>query len=279
MVCGDIYLAFQKRIYSLSTAHRSFVTSDETWVLSFPMMASVLCLMTNPNKIATDEYADRDISWCMDSLQAFCRLESPGDGERDLSFSLGTYPDSWMYLSFALHFFWPDVTDRGGPKKPQPFHFAIPGLGCDRRSLEIDLGSFQEARILVHLRCAAGCGTGAPTIPNPATVGVVLTDLGHQPINARAKHWDERQLESSSEYSGVALFHTIVWDHLDIWAYRWDQCLDHIDNMLGNELATGNQNIRSSEAAKYVYETLRLFMEFRRHMAQAPRSLRRMRKE
>lgn len=212
---------------------------QEPWVLSFPMMASFLCLMTNPTKTESNPnltHSDRDISWGMDSLQAFCRLKGPGEGERDLSFSLGTYPDCWIYLHFVLHFFHPDV-ERENPDK-SPDCPPASGLRCDRRSLEAEgIGSFKEARILVNLRCAVGCVPGASINPSPSTVGIILTDLGHQSINAKEKDWRERELESSSPYSGIALFQNIVWNHIDVWKDRWDQCLDHVDSLLETKVS------------------------------------------
>lgn len=208
--------------------------SEEPWVLSFPMIASILCLMTNPSKIESNPnsgHSSRDISWCMDSLQAFCRLMGPGDGERDLSFSLGTYPDCWIYLCFVLHFFCPDV-EHGNSNK-STYYSTTSGLRCDRRILAAEgIGSFKETRILVNLRSAAGYTTGPSTNPSPSTVGIILTDLGHQSISTRENNWSERELESSPQYSGISLFQNIVWNHIDVWKDRWDQCLGHVDNVL-----------------------------------------------
>ncbi|KAI1077477.1 hypothetical protein F5B20DRAFT_262380 [Whalleya microplaca] len=248
-----------------------------------------MCLMMNPSKTRESGpnvgYSNRDLSWCMDLLQGFCRLMGPGDGERDLSFSLGTYPDCWMHLSFVLHVFYPGV-EPGDSDKPSS---TFSGLRCDRRSLSADdIGFFKEARISVTLRCAARRGIGTLVNHSPSTVAVILSDLSHQPINATEGHWSERGLESSSYYSGIVLFQTIVWNHIDVWKDRWDQCLDSVDctiemktNGLADqgcveELTDYSMAIQKSRA---ILSTIQLFTLFRKHIAQVPHSLRKIRNE
>ncbi len=62
--------------------------------------------MTHPTKEAKPlaDSPDRDFSWTLDSLHGFCRKEGL-EGYRHPSWSLGTFPDRWMYLNFIFHYF------------------------------------------------------------------------------------------------------------------------------------------------------------------------------
>jgi hypothetical protein len=205
---------------------------SDNWVLSFPILATILSLMQNPYKgidtsYDNDPYSVRDLSWCLDSLQGFCRLRAPGEGDRDLSFSLGTFSDCWVYLSFILHFFekdeGPDYTDRSSIQS---------GLRCDRRSINVpNIGSFKERRVLINTRFATAYQDKKPTNTAPSAVNVILTDIGHRNHHISTRRWYEYGMQSTRQAPGVSLFLTVLWDHLDLWEDMWNRCLDNVNGI------------------------------------------------
>src|SRR5690349_8273909 len=110
--------------------------------------------MTHPTKEANPlpDNPDRDLSWTPDSLHGFCRKEGLEDGNRHLSWSLGTFPDRWMYLNFIFHYFTPDDTEAD--------EWVGSGIRCDRRTVTVPLGgpggkeTFREQRVWFSVRTA-----------------------------------------------------------------------------------------------------------------------------
>ncbi|KAL6852996.1 hypothetical protein ACO1O0_007545 [Amphichorda felina] len=72
-------------------------------------LVTTLLIMTNPTKKvdANTDCADRELSWCLGSLHAFYREEGPEEGGIPLSWSLGTFPNYWIYPHFIFHYFSP----------------------------------------------------------------------------------------------------------------------------------------------------------------------------
>lgn len=110
-----------------------------------------------------------------------------------------------------------------GPRRTRLF----PAYGATaRRSFTAaGIGYFTEARAFVNMQLATKFGTGASAMTSLSTVGVILTDMGHQSTNTSKKDLNERRLETHSQASDVTLFQTILWNHLDIWEDRWKKCL------------------------------------------------------
>lgn len=98
------------------------------------MLATILLLATHPTKNTSplEDNPDRDLSWTLDSLHGFCRKEGFEEGNRHLPWSLGTFPDRWMYLSFMFHYFSPHDEVDG---------WAGSGIRCDRRTISVPFGA------------------------------------------------------------------------------------------------------------------------------------------
>ncbi|SPQ26432.1 22ca2805-573e-43ea-8be1-8d51f75a5e2c [Thermothielavioides terrestris] len=90
--------------------------------------------MTHPTKEVEPlpDNPDRDLSWTLDSLHGFCRKDGLEDGNRHLSWSLGTFPDRWMYLNFIFHYFTPHDTDAD--------KWIGSGIRCDRQTITVPIG-------------------------------------------------------------------------------------------------------------------------------------------
>ena len=210
-----------------------------------------MSLLSNPNKqrltpktqdvtstlLSADKFADKDISWCLDSLHGFCRQQTPfyQEGEKGLSFTLGTLPDCWMHFHFVFHSygFDPDGaspqdgsnTGGGSGLKVERNSFSIPvEFGRDRYDM-----TFRETRTWISMRVATNyCGEAPDTSPN--VVGIIVSDKGHERLNTTDKTWEsERGLESPPDAPGVALFQMILWTQLDHWETHWNRCLDSVD--------------------------------------------------
>lgn len=219
---------------------RTFAGPEDSWVVSFPVIASILCLLKKPNQSNHSSsdlefafgggYSNRDLSWCLDSMQGFCRSEGP-EGGRDLSFGLGTSSDCWLHLHFILNTFHLDSDDTSyGPS------WLGSGMRCDRRRIKVQVqpGSdmtFREGRTWIGMRIATDFHGQAPTA-SPPVVGVIVTDSGASDINLTERDWDQRGLTSPPLAAGVALFQMTLWSSLDWWEMRWHHCLDQIDNVI-----------------------------------------------
>ncbi|KAI0145414.1 hypothetical protein GGR57DRAFT_480658 [Xylariaceae sp. FL1272] len=245
--------------------------------------------MTNPNK--SDENLeritpeDRDISWCLDAVQGFSRLTGPSEGDRDLSFSLGTYSDAWMYLYYILPGFI-FLAEESPVDLATDAHHEYSGLRCDRLKFAIpSVGSFQEFRQVTFARVSVTNEEVEPIRGSPNFVGFVLTDEGHRHINATTSDWEERGIKSNEKLCGVSLFVNVLWDHLNAWRFRWDECLDQVTRSIGikvEDLAMESHfkaKVKSkspSPRAKLLFTVTHLLGLFQRHIAVVPRTVRQM---
>lgn len=175
---------------------------------------------------------DRDLSWCLDSLHGFCRRKGPEEIDRNLSWTFGTYPDSWMYLHFVFHHFGPH-DDKFGLDDPA---WKGNGIRCDRRTMALPIGSggnteiFRERRVWLGMRTATPY-PGEKTDQRPGTVGFVLSDWAHHRFNATENQWLKSGLESPKAASGIALFQLLLWQGIDEWSASWHLCLNYIDGL------------------------------------------------
>lgn len=218
--------------------YRSFCGPPK-WVISLPVLASILLLMSHPGKTIEgsplpEECPDRDFSWCLDSLQGFCRLRGPEEGPKTLSSRFGTYPDSWMYLNFIMHHF--------GPAEEIDLEAKWQGDGirAERRRFSFPIGQngkevvFLEERVWTSLRTAIGhdkLDVDSNNVRRPTTVGLVLSDFGHQSVDITPKTWAQRGLASVPEAEGVVFFQMLIWSATDDWGKSWASCLDYIDSL------------------------------------------------
>ena len=197
------------------------------------MLATILLLMTHPTKEAKPlaDNPDRDLTWTLDSLHGFCRKEGLEEGDRHLSWSLGTFPDRWMYLNFIFSYFTPDNVDTEGWKGS--------GMRCDRRTITVPLGgpggkrTFREQRVWLSMRTATAYQDSRwpdeARLKGPATVGVVLADGCHYAFRMRRK--DCGMMEPVRGSSGVTAFQMLLWGGVDQWSESWNACLDYIDRL------------------------------------------------
>jgi hypothetical protein len=188
--------------------------------------------MTHPTKQANAlaDNPDRDLSWTLDSLHGFCRKEGLEEGNRHLSWSLGTFPDRWMYLNFIFHYFTPDDnTD----------NWVGSGIRCDRPTITVPLGgsgnkeTFREQRTWYSMRTATRHEDSfrAGQLKGPATVAFVLGDGYHPPVKMTKKDWVTREMESAADSSGITAFQMLLWTGVDDWSHGWNACLDYIDRL------------------------------------------------
>ncbi|KAI1261204.1 hypothetical protein F5Y18DRAFT_440740 [Xylariaceae sp. FL1019] len=266
----------------------SFNTVEDDWIISIPLIASLLCLVTNPNK-SIDNHEnitpeDRDIAWCLDAIQSFSRLAGPSEGERDLSFTLGTFSDAWMYISYTLPGF-RFVEEAPSSDPATDGHDTYSGLRCDRLKFKLPkIGSFQEFRLLAFARVSVTDEETEPILGSPSFVGFILTDSGHQQINATTSDWEERGITSNRELCGISLFQTILWDHLSTWKLRWDACLDQVTRSIETKIEDLTTQSSSKaiyyhggiSRAKLLFTVTHLLGVFRKHIAVAPRTIRHM---
>lgn len=240
-------------LFQLTASNARSFTGPDQWVISLPVLATILLLATHPTKEASplDDNPDRDLSWTLDSLHGFCREESLEEGNRHLSWSFGTYPDQWMYLNFIFHYFTPHDDDND--------QWAGSGIRCDRRTVTVQLGghggqeTFKEQRVWFSMRTATAykdpnhprtLGLRAPltleyvrnypdpvALKGPSTVGFVLADIGHFPVTMTNKEWKLRELAVVQGASGITAFQMLLWAGVDEWSRGWNACLEYLDKI------------------------------------------------
>ncbi|KAK7942561.1 uncharacterized protein PG986_011674 [Apiospora aurea] len=161
-------------------------TSPEPWAISFPVIASIMCLLSNPDKKPASEHPDRDIAWCVDSMQGFCRFANPDKSKRPLSYTFGTYGDQWMYLHFIAHTYCKvNALSIAEPQVPKGS-----GMMVDRPVVTVpNVGTFRERRVSVFVRTAAG--KPKQPVPFPSEVAVISSNFGHMEVNIKHGHWTE----------------------------------------------------------------------------------------
>jgi len=191
--------------------------------------------MSHPTKEANPlpDNPDRDLSWTLDSLHGFCRKESLEDGGRHLSWSLGTYPDCWMYLNFIFHYLTPHNADAD--------EWVGSGIRCDRRTVTVPIGgpsgkqTFREQRVWFSMRTATayedGCQADAAELTGPATIGFVLADAFHHSFKMTKQDRSGRGIEPVKDASGITAFQTLLWGGVDEWSEGWNACLDYVDRL------------------------------------------------
>ncbi|KND89167.1 hypothetical protein TOPH_06104, partial [Tolypocladium ophioglossoides CBS 100239] len=166
-------------------------TAADGWTISLPVISTILMLMTNPNKkvVAQSDCPDRDLSWCLDSMHGFCRLKGPREGEnlrgRNLSLSVGTFPDCWMYLHAIFHNFTPGSHESDLKESDK---WKGSGLRCERRKITLPIGRdntmepFQEERIWFGMRTATAYRDDETYLDHGSTVGFILSEWVHFPL-------------------------------------------------------------------------------------------------
>lgn len=250
---AQLWYALKGKLIKDTTNHSSSrsITQQET-LISFPSIASILCLLTSPSKKPGFDpesqdpvhgFADCDVSWCLDSLHGFCRRKTPEqpESERSLSFTLGTSPDFWMYFHFVFHFYVCYIN--GSP--PDTESVAGSGMEIDRGqfTVPIELGGqkrdmiFAEQRTWIGMRVATNyCGKSPDA--SPSAVGVVVSDYGRTRVAASEKDWDERGLQSPQQAPGVALFQMVLWQHFNVWEKCWNRTLNEVDSIFKVKVCT-----------------------------------------
>ncbi|KAK7991480.1 hypothetical protein PG988_000274 [Apiospora saccharicola] len=265
-------------------------TAWEPWVISFPVIAGIMCLLSNPDKKPTSEYPDRDMAWCLDSLHGFCRFASPCQTTRSLSYSLGTYDDQWMYLHFIVQAYH-KVED---PEATESEPVKGSGMLLERRVATVpDVGTFRERRILVVLRTATGKTkqllphNSKVREPCPSVVGVILSEFGHMGLETRGEFGSESGIAGDEQARGVPLFQRLVWTQVDKWYDEWETCLNGVDEVLNlkwedlehpTELCTSTAD-RPYERSQTAFNVLQLLSVFRKQIAITPQALKRVYKE
>lgn len=189
-----------------------------------------MCLLSHPDKttLAVPDCPERDMMWCFNSLQAFCRLKNPEETTPPISYSFGTYSDTWMYLHFIAHSYY--MVDDGRARS-EVEHPKDLGMLCNRRIVTVSgVGTFRERRAWVAVRTARGdSGSDAPP---PSDVAFIVSDYGHRRWNLEGSCWQERGIVGYSQGKGVALFLMLVWNEVDTWFNEWKVCIDSLDRML-----------------------------------------------
>ncbi|KAK4110285.1 hypothetical protein N656DRAFT_791207 [Canariomyces notabilis] len=250
--------------------------------------------MTHPTKEVDPlpDNPDRDLSWTLDSLQGFCRGEGLEEGNRHLSWSLGTFPDRWMYLNFIFYYLTPCDSSDGD-------EWIGSGIRCDRQSITVPLGgpsgkeTFRERRVWLSMRTATPYRddrqADATYLEGPATIGFVLADGFHHPVGLTKKEWFERGLEPASAYGawGITAFQMLLWGGVEEWSRGWNACLDYVERLY--EVQVGDIDGSDPKKlhdltfdpfgglAKEYFVAAHLLKIFRRHIDVLPRSLEQMR--
>ncbi|KAJ2903688.1 hypothetical protein MKZ38_009527 [Zalerion maritima] len=198
----------------------------ESWALSFPVIASVLCLMTNRNKTKHasqdlepalhEQYADHDLSWCLDSMQTFRLPKGPregwwvrqflkeywschGEGVAFRILDVGSDPSTimaWLtlWIGFRVDNKNAALTCGGAPKVwqqsegPQCF----PGL-------PIVFQVFQHSRLL-SLKTSQSLGQGGTT-----------SCYSNSSVNTRARSRVEPLTPTSYTFNATNLFRKTQW--------------------------------------------------------------------
>lgn len=199
-------------------------------------------LMSNPSKSAgtpgddadsCDRYSDRDLTWCLESMQGFCRAEGPILDHRDLSFALGTSPDHWLHLHFIMHSF---VYESCGESTEDSWKGTGSGLRCERREMTVPIRpgqkvTYREARHWTAMRVGTNyCGKTPDA--SPSVVGAILSDWGLYQLDVKDQAWDDSGLQSPPSASGVALFQMSLWTSVQQWEKQWNYTLDHVDSLV-----------------------------------------------
>ncbi|RWA04795.1 hypothetical protein EKO27_g10309 [Xylaria grammica] len=238
----------------------SFTSQGEPMVLSIPLIAAVLVLMSNPRKPLTGKGEvtpdDRDLSWCLDSLQGFCRPEPPSRGKRDLSWSLGTYEDCWIYLSFITTCYRfregkdDDDDDAQGKLGSSP-----DGLLCERDRFTLPgIGTFTEERMLLIARAATGCD--APVGPLPAAVGIFISDMEYKPDYQSAASTGDGPPD---ECGGLVVLREMMLYQLNQWRTNWLHTLNQVEIYMRTVASLGGNRAekrRDLAAAKQLLRKL-----------------------
>ncbi|KAK3297097.1 uncharacterized protein B0H64DRAFT_391334 [Chaetomium fimeti] len=266
-------------------------TGPDSWVISLPVVATILLLMTHPTKEVNPlpDNPDRDLSWTLDSLHGFCRKEGLEDGDRHLSWSLGTFADCWMYFNFIFFYFTPHDVDAD--------EWIGSGIRCDRRSITVRIGdperkeTFREQRVWLSMRTATPYESGqqadADKLKGPDTVGVVLADAFHHRIGMTKKEWLVRDMEPAKGHGGVKGFQMLLWGGVEDWSRGWNACLDYVDRLHQVQVSDIDNSdpyrlhylmfdLRGGLAKEY-FVTANLLKMFRQHIDVLPRSLKQMR--
>ncbi|KAH7035135.1 uncharacterized protein B0I36DRAFT_88661 [Microdochium trichocladiopsis] len=257
-------------------------------VVSFPVIAATMLLMLNPAKgmldvdIAT-EYPDCDISWCLDALHTYARMEGPPAVKPYLNaddwnnWALETYGDHWIYMHLTVHHFESGtVEDRG--HYPQP---SVSGMKIDRRSLGDEFaGIYVESRRTSIARVATardgqGNASAAATMPDGNFVGFVLTDEAHSPLVVNVNDWDSRGLVCPAGAEGVAFFQQLLWNTFGDWFDMWQATIANRRRLLDIDIKTLDQNLVAAKG-KTFFATIQLFHQFQKHITAGPRDLQTM---
>ncbi|KAH6641128.1 hypothetical protein F5144DRAFT_609982 [Chaetomium tenue] len=266
-------------------------TGPCNWVISLPVLATLLTLMTHPGKQSSplSDNPNRDLTWTLDSLHGFCRKEGPEEGNRHLSWSLGTFPDQWIFLNFIFYYFTPRGTDANADE------WIGSGIRCDRRAITVPLGgpggeeTFRERRVWFSMRTATEYKTGngsrsAAQLTGPATVGFVLADSFHHRVKMTKDDWLIRLLKPDVDRcQGVKAFQMMLWEGVDQWSSGWHATLDYIDGLYQIQVSDiDNSNPEklhdlmfdpSGQLAKAYFVAAHLLKIFRQHIDVLPCSL------
>ncbi|UNI15333.1 hypothetical protein JDV02_001873 [Purpureocillium takamizusanense] len=211
-------------------------TGPDPWVISLPVFCAILLLMVNPTKQVHKDLdcPDRELSWCLDSMQGFCREKGLDEGDRCLAWSLGTFPDCWTYLHFTFHVYLPDTAT---VERTRPESWPGSGVMCPRGSVVAQIGhneeviTFAEDRFWIGMRTATSYGGNSTHVNNPQTVAFVVSDTVHFTVKASQSDWDERGLKSPEGATGIALFQMLLMVGIDRWSAGWDLSLKRIDEL------------------------------------------------
>ncbi|KAJ6438218.1 alpha-glucosides permease MPH2/3 [Purpureocillium lavendulum] len=216
-------------------------TRTQIQPLSFPVIAAILCLLSDPTKNRLglqDPFADREVTWCLDGLHGFSRGAKPEQGpahlseEKSLSSVLGTSSNCWMHFHVVLHFYgvddpWPSWAygaKTGSGVRVDRGRFTLPiRLGHKSRSM-----AFIECRTWIAMRVATPYQRHNPAA-SPAAVGVIVGDTGHRRLYVTEQSWDERGIQSPAGAGGVALFQMVLWSVLDDWEKSWNRTFDQVE--------------------------------------------------
>ncbi|KAL3959305.1 hypothetical protein ACCO45_007467 [Purpureocillium lilacinum] len=265
-------------------------------LMPFATIATVLSLLSNPGKDDEsgenfDGFADRDITWALDSLQGFCRGLTPHQYQfkRKFSFTVGTSSDYWMYLHFISHFY--RVTENAEDDSDQ---VGLSGMEVSRGRFTVPIElrgrkssiTFREHRKWTGMRVATSYNGNTPNAA-PSAVAVYVSDWGHTQINVTEQTWKERGLQSPRQGAGIALFQMLLMSHLDAWERDWTMTVDHIGDIFKVKLSCQTDidqldELISHNCAQTAVTCSRLilvFMGFINHINMTADSLKDMRDE
>ncbi|KAJ6440133.1 Lariat debranching enzyme [Purpureocillium lavendulum] len=214
----------------------SFAENGHT-PISFDTIALILGLLTSPSKDDrphhfNDPFADRDVSWILDSLHGFCRQKSPhqAESERSLFFTLGTSSDFWMHFHFVFHTYALEedalgTDDDGSGMRISRSKFTVPiSFGGTQNSL-----NFFERRTWIGMRVATKHNGRVPSA-SPSAIAVSVSDLGRTDLDMSPRLWEQRGLKTPEDAAGVALFQMALWSHLEKWENDWTRTLRHVED-------------------------------------------------